>query len=69
MMSVVDVDGVPIPRRMLRRVKEVRIRKEGSAIAVKPAVWRADPIFNLGKNSVEVGVPDGAENHDAHLYG
>lgn len=69
MKSVVDVVGVPIPRRKLRGVNKVRIRKEGNAIAVEPAAWRADPIINLGKNSVVAGVPDGAENHDIYLYG
>ena len=28
-----------------------------------------DPIFGLGSAPVEVGVPDGAAEHDRHLYG
>lgn len=28
-----------------------------------------DPIFGLGKNPVECGVPDGSVEHDRYLYG
>jgi virulence-associated protein VagC len=68
MKAVVGDTGVLIPRRMLRGVKEVEIRKDGRNIVVEPAKLESDPIFNLGRTPVQVGADDGAEHHDAHLY-
>ncbi len=69
MKAVVGVTGILIPRRMLRGVKEVEIRKDGRNIVVEPAVPESDPVFGLGEHPVRTGVDDGAEHHDAHLYG
>ncbi len=68
MKAVVGDTGVLIPRRMLRGVKEVEIRKQGRNIVVEPSARDSDPIFDLGKTPVRSGVSDGAERHDAHLY-
>ncbi len=68
MKAVVGDTGVLIPRRMLRVVKEVEIRKQGRNIVVEPSARDSDPIFDLGKTPVRSGVNDGAERHDAHLY-
>lgn len=68
MKATVGNTGVLIPRRMLRGVKEVEIRKQGRSIVVEPSARESDPVFELGKNPVHSGVPDGAEHHDAHLY-
>jgi virulence-associated protein VagC len=69
MKAVVGASGVLIPRRMLRGVKEVEIRKEGRSIVVEPTARESDPVFELGKTPVRSGIDDGAEHHDAHLYG
>jgi virulence-associated protein VagC len=68
MKAVVGDTGVLIPRRLLRGVKEVEIRKAGRKIVVEPARLKSDPIFGLGRNPVHMGVDDGAEHHDVHLY-
>ena len=68
MKALVGDTGVLIPRRMLRGVKEVDIRKQGRNIVVEPSARDADPVFELGKTPVPSGVDDGAEHHDAHLY-
>jgi virulence-associated protein VagC len=68
MKAIVGDTGVLIPRRMLRGVKEVDIRKQGRNIVVEPSTRHSDPIFDLGKTPVHSGVNDGAEHHDAHLY-
>ena len=68
MKAVVGDTGVLIPRRMLRGVKEVEIRKQGRNIVVEPSAQYSDPIFDLGKTPVRSEVNDGAEHHDAHLY-
>lgn len=68
MKAVVGDAGVLIPRRLLRGVKEVEIRKDGRKIVVEPSSLESDPILGLGRSPVQVGVNDGAEHHDAHLY-
>jgi virulence-associated protein VagC len=68
MKAVVGDTGVLIPRRMLRGVKEVEIRKQGRNIVVEPSAKESDPVFNLGKAPVRVGVDDGASAHDEYLY-
>ena len=68
MKAAVGITGVLIPRRMLRGVKEVEIRKQGRNILVEPSARKSDPVFDLGKTPVHTGVNDGAEHHDAHLY-
>ena len=68
MKAVVGDTGVLIPRRLLRGVKVVEIRKDGRKIVVEPARLESDPVFSLGRTPVHVGADDGAEDHDAHLY-
>ncbi len=68
MKAMVGDTGVLIPRRMLRGVKEVEIRKQGRNIVVEPSARESDPIFNLGKSPVRSGADDGAARHDAYLY-
>jgi virulence-associated protein VagC len=69
MKAVVGDTGVLIPRRMLRGVKEVEIRKQGRNVVVEPSAKESDPLFNLGKAPVCVGVKDGSSAHDEYLYG
>jgi len=68
MKAVVGDTGVLIPRRMLRGVKEVEIRKQGRNILVEPSTPESDPVFDLGKSPVRSGAQDGAACHDAYLY-
>lgn len=68
MKALVEEKGVLIPKRMLRGVKQVEIRKERSAIIVEPTALNNDPIFELGKKPVRTGVTNGSVKHDEHLY-
>ena len=69
MKALVQDDGILIPKRLLKGVKEVEIRKEQGCIIVLPIPTAGDPVFNLGNNPVKCGAPDAAECHDAYLYG
>ena len=69
MKALVGSAGVLIPRRMLRGVKEVEIRKDGRNIVVEPSAGEGDSVFDLGEHPVRSGVDDGPEHHDVHLYG
>ncbi len=59
--------GLLIPKDMLAGSEEVEIRKEDHRIVIA-LLGEPDPIFDLGKNPVELGVPDASEHHDHYLY-
>lgn len=60
--------GALIPRKFLKGIKEVDIRRQNDLIVVVP-VGEKDSIFNLGKNPVKLGIKDGSVNHDKYIYG
>lgn len=60
--------GVVIPRKLLKGVKEVDIRRQNGLIIVVP-VGEKDPIFNIGKNPVKLGIKAASVNHDKYIYG
>ena len=60
--------GALIPKKLLKGIKEVDIRRQNGLIVVVP-VAEKDPIFNIGKNPVKSGVTDGSVNHDKYIYG
>lgn len=60
--------GLVIPRKFLKGIKEVDIRRQNGLILVVP-LGEKDPIFNLGKNPVKSSVTDGSVNHDKYIYG
>ena len=61
-------NGVLIPKRFLKGVKEVEIRKERNLIVITPTILVDDSVFELGKHPVRVGVADGSLRHDDYLY-
>ncbi|MBM4167206.1 MAG: hypothetical protein FJ218_09865 [Ignavibacteria bacterium] len=67
MKANVTEHGALIPKRMLKGVKEVEIKKEDNAVIVLQ-VDKNDPIFQLGRNPVDCDVSDAAENFDKYLY-
>ncbi len=67
MKAAVHEQGVLIPKRLLKGVKAVEIRKERGRIIVLPL--KTDPIRRLGRHPVSTGLGDGAERHDDYLYG
>ena len=68
MKAAVKDNGVLIPKRLLKGVKEVEIRKERNLIVVTPTTLLDDPVFALGKQPVRVGVTDGSLQHDDYIY-
>lgn len=64
----VTSEGVIIPKDLLEGYEEVEIRRQNGFILVVPTAKR-DPILDLGKHPVIVGVSDASEHHDKYLYG
>lgn len=67
MVANVTKDGLVIPRRLLRGIKRVELRRGKRRITLFPANG-ADPIEQLGAKPVACGVKDASTNHDQHLY-
>ena len=68
MKAAVKSTGLLIPKKFLKGIKQVEIRKEHGRIVVLPIPAPDDPIFKLGKHPVKSGVPDASEHHDEYLY-
>ena len=68
MKVAVQPNGLLIPKRLLRGVAQVDIRKEKGRIVVTPTAADPDPILELGTCPVKTRLRDAAERHDEHLY-
>ena len=69
MRAQVKKDGVLVPKKLLKGVKQVEICKEAGRIVLLPVPAPGDPIFRLGEHPVKTGVADAAVRHDKYLYG
>ena len=68
MRTKVTDEGVVIPKELLTGITEVDIRKQNGIIVVVP-MGKEDPIYDIGKNPVKLGIPDASENLDKYVYG
>jgi virulence-associated protein VagC len=62
----VTQQGVRVPKRFLKGVKEVEIRKNDGVILVVPV--SEDPILSLGTHPIADEIADASEHHDQYLY-
>lgn len=69
MKASVQENGLLIPKRLLRGVAQVEIRKEKAGrIVVTPQPAPSDPIFGLGSTPVKSRLRNAAEKHDEYIY-
>lgn len=66
MKTKVTEQGVLIPKKFLKGIEEVEIRRENDQIIVVPV--SDDPILKLGQHPLADETEDASENHDAHIY-
>jgi hypothetical protein len=66
MKTKVTEQGVLVPKKFLKGIKEVEIRKDDSVILVVPVT--EDPILALGSQPIADEITDASEHHDAYLY-
>lgn len=64
----VTESGVTIPKQFLGGVEKVLVRKEKDVIVVV-LLQKDDPIFQLGKHPITMGISNASTNHDDYLYG
>lgn len=67
MKAKVTQQGVIIPKKLLRGVEEVEIRKKNGMILVVPRP-KDDTVYKLGTKPVRCGAPDASQNLDKYLY-
>jgi len=67
MKTKVTEQGVRVPKRFLRGIKEVEIRKDDGVILVVPVT--EDPILALGSQPIADEITDASQHHDRYLYG
>lgn len=65
--SKVTKEGVLLPKKLFRGIKEVEISRKHNAIIVMPV--DNDPVFQLGSKPIVEDVDDASVNHDTYLYG
>ncbi len=82
-MRVTD-EGLRIPKAFLRDLDEVEIRRQDGGLVIMPMAAEAptdgaedtypiipddDPIYDLGKDPIDLGITDASVNFDKYLYG
>ena len=67
MKTKVTEQGVVVPKKFLKGIKEVEIRKDDGVILVVPV--SKDPILTLGSQPIADEVTDASQHHDRYLYG
>jgi hypothetical protein len=67
MKTKVTEQGVVVPKKFLKGIKEVEIRKDNGVILVVPV--SEDPILALGSQPIADEITDASQRHDRHLYG
>lgn len=75
MIMKVTREGVTIPRRLFGEATEVDVRQEEERIVLVPVAETEtgippaadDPIWEFGKNPVDLGVTDASVNLDKYL--
>ncbi len=68
MRVILTKEGLLIPRRLLKGVAEVEVRRMQGRVVVLPVPGVGDPILDLGSKPVRTGVRNGSERHDDYLY-
>jgi hypothetical protein len=66
MRTKVTEQGVLVPKKFLKGIKEVEIRKDDSVILVVPVT--EDPIVALGSQPIADEITDASEHHDAYIH-
>jgi len=67
MVAKITSEGLLIPKELLGSAQEVQIVEEPGRLVVilDPD---SDPIWNLGKNPIKLGITDASANLDKYIY-
>ena len=67
MRALVTKQGVIIPPKFFKGIKEVEISQKHRRIMIIP-ILKDDPIYKLGKNPITTDISDASENMDDYIY-
>ncbi len=68
MKAIVKKEGLIIPKKLFKGIKEAEIRLDKNRITILPIKREDDPIWRLGSNPGHSRLKDGALNHDTYIY-
>lgn len=68
MKAKVKREGLLIPKKLLKGIKEAEIKWEKGKIVIEPIEMEDDPIFALGSHPGHSGLKDASVHHDKYLY-
>jgi hypothetical protein len=68
MRATVKKEGLLIPKKLLKGIKEAEIRKEKGKIVIMPTKIEEDPIFEIGRHPGHSGLKDASICHDNYIY-
>ncbi|MDQ2808229.1 MAG: AbrB/MazE/SpoVT family DNA-binding domain-containing protein [Chloroflexota bacterium] len=83
MRTKVTAEGLMIPKALLRELDEVEIRRQDGGLVIMPVAAAAstdgaedtypiipddDPIYDLGKDPIDMGITDASINFDKYIY-
>ncbi|MEK6590970.1 MAG: hypothetical protein AABZ11_09860 [Nitrospinota bacterium] len=68
MKATVKKEGLLIPRKLLKGIKEAEIKREKDKIVILPTSVKEDPIFDLGRHPGHSRLKDASIHHDKYLY-
>ena len=64
----VKKEGLLVPRKLLKGVKQADVTWENNRIVIRPTKIEADPIFTLGSQPGHSGLKDASTHNDKYLY-
>lgn len=68
MKVTVTKEGLVVPRKLLKGVKQADVKWEKNKIIILPTKIESDPIFSLGAHPGHSGLEDASVHHDKYLY-
>jgi len=68
MKVTANKEGLLVPLKLLKGVKQADIKWEKNKIIILPTKIEEDPIFELGSHPGHSGLKDASVSHDKYLY-
>jgi len=68
MKVTVKKEGLFVPRKLLKGIKQADIKWEKDRIVILPTKIEDDPVFTLGSHPGHSGLKDASAHHDKYIY-
>ncbi len=68
MKVTVKKEGLLVPKKLLKGIKQAEVKWEKNKIIILPTKIEHDPIYSLGTHPGHSGLKDASTNHDKYIY-